>query len=76
MERAQFAIPRLDDFHKAVIDDHHGFDERALVGIESAQSVFGGERYMVFAVVHVMPTKVMPNRGIRGYQSCCDVAMS
>jgi len=58
VEHAEAILPGLHDRGKFPVDGHHGFDLRALVGIEGAECVFRGERDMVFAIGHQSQSKV------------------
>ena len=52
VEDAKLVLPRFDHRREVLVDGHHGLDLRALIGIQSAEGVFRGERDMVFAVGH------------------------
>src|SRR5438445_501579 len=52
VQRAEPVFPGVDERGVFGVDGHHGLDLRALVGIESAERIFRGERDMVFAMGH------------------------
>src|ERR1700722_8904428 len=53
VQDAELLLPRLDHHREVLVNGHHGLDLGALLSIKRAESVFRGERDMVFAVSHL-----------------------